>query len=90
MITTAPGPPTDVSVGIKNSTSVQVTWQEPIDTNGIIQGYQVFYFAYEGMLSIGQENLMVKPLLHTKNHQPYFVPLSCIVQSDRGVKSTHC
>lgn len=59
----APGSPVNVRVEIKNSTSVQVTWQEPVNTNGIIQGYQVLYFGYEGTLlenSTRQET--VRPL----------------------------
>ena len=54
--TTAPGAPVSVTVEFKVSTSVQVTWLEPIDTNGVIQGYQVLYFGYKGTLSESENN----------------------------------
>ena len=67
LIITAPEPPIIINVEIKNSTSVEVTWQEPVNTNGIIQGYQVSYFGYEGMLPENNtKQEMVKPWHHSK------------------------
>eukprot|EP00731_Ephydatia_muelleri_P029842 Em0021g365a len=40
----APSPPLNVMVYNISSTSIMVTWQPPLTSNGIIRGYQVNYF----------------------------------------------
>lgn len=77
MIITAPQPPTIINVEIRDGTSVEVTWQQPPNTNGIIQGYQVLYFGYEGMLpenNAKQET--VKPLFQRRIISYIILPLS--------------
>lgn len=38
-----PGVPRRLRVTVQSSTSVLVTWRPPLEQNGLIQGYQVFY-----------------------------------------------
>ena len=45
---TAPGYPTDLVGSAQNQTSVLLRWSKPNDPNGIILGYQVFYYGYTG------------------------------------------
>ena len=52
----APGTPTGVSVEIINATSLQLSWQRPVDANGVILEYQVLYFGYKGNLSANIQN----------------------------------
>ena len=45
---TAPGHPTDLVANAQNETSVLLRWSKPNDPNGVILGYQVFYYGYKG------------------------------------------
>ena len=45
---TAPGRPTDLDGKAQNGNSVQLRWSKPNDPNGVILGYQVFYYGYKG------------------------------------------
>ena len=49
----APGQPTDLIGNAQNETSVLLHWSKPNDPNGIILGYQVFYYSNHTMVSIG-------------------------------------
>ena len=44
----APGRPTDLVANPQNETSVLLRWSKPNDPNGVILGYQVFYYGYKG------------------------------------------
>ena len=41
--TTAPSPPENISASVINSTTVEVTWDPPSITNGILRYYTVVY-----------------------------------------------
>ena len=43
----APGRPTNLTGNVQDETSVQLHWSKPNDPNGIILGYQVFYYGYK-------------------------------------------
>lgn len=40
---TEPGPPSNISITTLNLTSMAVSWQPPIELNGIIIGYNIVY-----------------------------------------------
>ena len=44
----APGHPTNLTGNVQDETSVQLHWSKPNDPNGVILGYQVFYYGYKG------------------------------------------
>jgi len=44
----APGRPTNLIRSIQDKTSVRLHWNKPNDPNGVILGYQVFYYGYKG------------------------------------------
>ena len=44
----APGRPTNLIANAQNETSVLLRWSKPNDANGVILGYQVFYYGYMG------------------------------------------
>ena len=43
-----PGRPTNLTGSVQDKTSVWLHWSKPNDPNGIILGYQVFYYGYTG------------------------------------------
>ena len=44
----APGRPTNLTGSVQDKTSVWLHWNRPDDPNGIILGYQMFYYGYTG------------------------------------------
>ena len=38
-----PGPPQILEVAVLSSTSFNVTWDEPLDPNGVVEGYRLNY-----------------------------------------------
>ena len=57
----APGHPTNLTGNVQDETSVQLSWSKPNDPNGVILGYQVFYYGYKGnhtKVNIGNKCLM--------------------------------
>ena len=38
-----PGPPQILQVDVLNSTSFSVTWNEPLERNGVVEGYRLNY-----------------------------------------------
>ena len=48
LLLVVPGRPTDLIGNARNGTSVLLSWNKPNDPNGVILGYQVFYYGYMG------------------------------------------
>jgi len=40
---TVPGKPVNVSVGEVNDSSIELSWAEPLNPNGVIKGYRIYF-----------------------------------------------
>lgn len=47
VIPLVPDPPRNVKISLLDSTSVAVSWDDPADNKGVIQGYIVHYFCVD-------------------------------------------
>lgn len=90
------GEPLDVRAKTATSTSVQVDWQHPLESqmNGEIQGYKIFYV--EASLSLEKEEVEVVPptsvsleLLDLKKFTTYRIQVLAFNPAGDGPRSKH-
>ena len=72
----APGRPTNLTGNVQDETSVQLHWSEPNDPNGVILGYQVFYYGYKGNHT--KVNIVNKCLMSSEKLFTMVITYKCI------------